>query len=97
MVGTTHIPLNFRWFPPHLLFPVVIYEFQYATNGSLIVLHLLTLSRLRKNSLNIIPNICSWTDLHNCLNVYRNETVFASALHDHELGEGIDYMSMKLC
>ena len=97
MVGTTHIPLNFCWFPPHLQFLVVIYELHYATNGSPIVLRLLSTSRLKKKSLNIFPNTYAWTDLHNYLNVYGNETVFASALHDHELGEVIDYMSMKLC
>ena len=97
MVGTNHNPLNFRWFPLHLQFPVVIYELQYATNGSPIVLCPLPTSRLKKNSLNIFLNTHAWTDLHNCLNVYRNETAFASALHDHELGEVIDYMSMKLC
>ena len=97
MVGTTVISLNFRWFPPHLQFPVVAYELHCATDGSPIVLRILPTFRLKKYSLHIFPNTYAWTDLHNCLNVYRNETVFASALHEHELGEVIDYMSMKLC
>ena len=97
MVGTTHIPLNFGWFPPHLQFPVVIYDLQYATNGSPIVLRRLPTSRLKKRFLNIFFNTSAGTDLHNCLTVYRNETVFASVLRDHELGEVIDYISMKLC
>ena len=97
MVGTTVIPLNFRWLPPHLQFPVFVHELQCATDGSPLLLRLLPTSRLKKNSLHIFPNTYAWTDLHNCLHVYRNETVFASAVHEHELREVLDYMSMKLC
>ena len=97
MVGTTVIPLNFRWLAPHLQFPVFVLELQSATDGSPLLLRLLPTSRLKKNSLHIFPNTYAWTDLHNCLHVYRNETVFASALHEYELREVLDYMSMKLC
>ena len=97
MVGTTVIPLNFRWLPPHLQFPVFVHEFQSATDGSLLLLRLLPTSRLKKNSLHIFPNTYAWTDLHNRLHVYRNETVFASAVHEHELCEVLEYTSMKLC
>ena len=97
MVGTTVIPLNFRWLPPHLQFPVFVHELQCATDGSPLLLRLLPTSRLKKNSLHIFPNTYAWTDLHNCLHVYRNETVLASAVHEHELREVLDYMSMKLC
>ena len=48
MVGPTQVPLNFCWFPPHLQFPVVFFELQYATNGSPIVLPLFPTSRLKK-------------------------------------------------
>ena len=97
IVGTTVIPLSFRWFPPHLQFPVFVHELQCATDGSLLLLRLLPTSRLKKNSLHIFPNTYSWTDLHKSLHVYRNETVFANALHEHEFREVLDYMSMKLC
>ena len=97
MVGTTVIPLNFRWLPPHLQFPVFVHELQCATDGSPLLLRLLPTSPLKKNSLHIFPNTYAWTDLHNCLHVYRNETDFASAVHEHELREVLDYMSMKLC
>ena len=97
MVGTTVISLNFPWFPPHLQFPVFVHELQCATDGSPLLLRLLPTSRLKKNSLHIFPNTYAWTDLHNCLNVYCNETVFASALQEPELREVRDYMSMKLC
>ena len=98
MVATTLIPLNFRWFPPHLQFPVFVHEFQCATDGSPLVLRLLPTSRLKKNSWHIFPSTYAWTDLHNVsIHVYRNETVFASALHKCNLHEVLDYMSMKLC
>ena len=97
MVGTTVIPLNFRWLPPHLQFPAFVHKLQCATDGSPLLLRILPISRLKKNSLNIFPNTYAWTDLHNRLHVYRNETDFASALHEHELHEVLDYMSMKLC
>ena len=97
MVGTTVFPLNFRWLPPHLQFPVFVHELQCATDGSPLLLRLLPASRLKKNCLHIFPNTYAWTDLHNCLHVYRNETVFAGAVHEHELREVLDYMSMKLC
>ena len=79
MVGTTVIPLNFRWFPPHRQFPVFVHELQCATDGSPLPLRLPPTSRLKKNSLHIFPNTYAWTDLHNCLHVYRKETVFSSA------------------
>ena len=97
MVGTTVIPLNFRWFPPHLQFPIVFYELHYRTDGSPFVLRLLPTHRLKKNCIHIFPNTYAWTDLHNCLSVYRDQTVFASALHELELGEALDYMSKYLC
>ena len=97
MVGTTVIPLNFRWLPPHLQFPVFVHEIQCANDGSPLFLRLLPTSRLMKHPLHIFPNTYAWTDLLNCHHVYRNETVFASAVHEHELREVHDYMSMKLC
>ena len=57
---------------------------------------LLPTSRLKKNSIHISPNNYAWTDPNNCLNVYGNETVFAKALHKHELPEVLDYKSMKV-
>ena len=96
MVGTTVIPLNFQWFAPHRQFPVFIHELQSATDGWPLMLRLLPTSRLKKNSLHNFPNTYAWTDFHNC-HVYRIETVFASALHEHELRDVLDYMSMKLC
>ena len=97
MVCTTVIPLNFRWFPPQLEFPVVVYEIHCRTNGSLFFLHILPTDRLKKNNLHYFPNTYAWTDLHNCLNVYRDQSIYASALHDVELGAALDYMSMYLC
>ena len=97
MVGTTVISLIFRWLPPHLQFPVFVHELQCAKDGSPLVLRLLPTSRLKKNSLHIFPSTYAWTDLHIYLHVYRNETVFASALHEHELHEVLDYISMKMC
>ena len=97
MIGTTVNPLNFQWFPPHLQFPVFVHELQCATDGSPLLLRLLPTSRLKKNSLHIFPNTYAWTDLHNWLHVHRNETVFASALHEQELREVLEYISMKLC
>ena len=96
MVGTFVIPLNFRCFPPHLQFPVFAHELQFATDGSPLLLRLLPTNRLKKNSSHKLPNTCTWTDLHVCLHVCCNETVFATALHEHELREVLDYMSMKL-
>ena len=48
MVGTNVFPLNFRWFPPHIQLPVFVHELQCATDGSLLVLRLLPISRLKK-------------------------------------------------
>ena len=97
MVGTTVIPLNFRWLSPLPQFTVFLHELQYATDGSPLVLRLLPTSRLKENFLRIFLTTFAWTDLPNCLNVFRNETVFASALHEHELREVLDHMFMKLC
>ena len=97
MVGTTIIPLNFRWFPPHLRFSVQVYELHCATDGSPILLRLLPNHRLKKNSLHIFPNTYAWTDLHNCLQVYKDQTVFTSAIQEFELESILDYLSMFLC
>ena len=69
MVGTTVISINFRFFPPHLQFPVFVHEIQSATDGSPFVVCLLPNNSLKKNLLHIFPNIYAWTDLHNCLHV----------------------------
>ena len=77
MVGTTVIPFNFRWFPPHLQLPNFVHELQFLTDGSPLVLCLHPTSRLKENSLHNFPKTYVSTDLHNSLQVY--ETVFASA------------------
>ena len=97
MVGTTFNPLNFPWFPPHLQFPMFVHGLRCATDGTPLVLRLVPTGRLKKNPLHIFPITYDWTDFHNCVHVNRNETVFASALREHELREVLDYMSMKLC
>ena len=48
MVGTTVIPLNFRWLPSYLQFPVFVHELQCATDGSPLLLRLLPTSRVKK-------------------------------------------------
>ena len=60
---------------------------QCATDETPLVFCLLPTSRLKKNSLHVFLNTYALTDLNNCLQVSRKETVFASALREHELRE----------
>ena len=96
MVGTTVIPLNFRWLPPHLQFPVFVHELQCATDGSPLLLRLLPTSRLKKKLITHFPNTYA-RPIFIIAFMFIAMRLFASALHEHELREVQDYMSMKIC
>ena len=81
MVATTIISLNFFSFSPHLQFPVVVFEIQCTSSSP---------NLLSEELLTHILNAYSWIDVHNCMNVYCTELVFASVLHEHADFEVLD-------